>query len=371
MHKHLSFLIPLAVLMIAACTPVIGEDDVSLSIGLDGSVVLTSEVFELDLQVIFDDPEAEFAYSIDIVVSAPSGDDSVLTTLSLAGSGEHTVPLSIEEEGDFSIGAVLRNVDSDGVPIPDETVVSSTPVDVISVSEQDLSAKFQNPPQIWLLDEPFNSEIELSKELRALPLDLALQLDSSNGLVEFDRFSVAEDRETFELFSEEGYVQMRIAVLSGERELISSPAYDFEVLSSNAMVQKFFYDDRQIAQQSNGQETFDWIRDTAYPGIFNPTAEQVETLIAEFEDGQYTTTDPIWETVRENTRDFNPQPPESVKCFQVPMEWPPVPGRHFMFDYERNYTLWINGSQVGEGRDRGTRHLTFFDGRAYQWTYQC
>jgi hypothetical protein len=229
-----------------------------------------------------------------------------------------------------------------------------------------------DPPEIWLVDEPFTSEIVTSDDLSSVPVEIVLEKRDGVKGGDFVSFFELYDGDEFALFEEEEFIDVRISVLSGPRVLAVSDTYSLDVLTPEGMIQKFFYKEDQLVQDSDGEKLFEWIRDTSFPGIFDPSPEDIDQLVEDFENGGFFSAGSVYfETIRDNTANFDPSIPDNLQCFSLPEEWPPVPGKHFMFDYAINYSIWIGDSEVGSGSDRGTRHLTFYDGRAYQWSYVC
>ncbi len=370
MRFRLLFLVP--VLFISACTPVVDPDEVNLDIDMNGSVVLSGVPFELDINVVFDDPEKTVPYVLEIVTEPSASGNQVLASISLAGNHRGSVEIVLHDSGETLLWSQLRNVDREGIPLEGDSVSLSQALEVIAIDPGDASVDFSNPPEIWLVDEPFTSAIGLSDALESLPVEIILEKRNSRVEEDFNPFFVVQAGAAPKSFNAEEFVEMRVSVQSGPRVIAVSEPHAFEVLNPQGMIQKFFYEQGQVRQDGDPQKLFEWTRDTAFPGFFNPTPEQIDQLLVEFEDGFSSPSGAVYfETIRDNTPNFDPGLPDWVQCFSRPEEWPPVPGRHFMFDYDRRYTLWIGDTKIGEGSDRGTRHLTFYDGKAYKWSYVC
>lgn len=370
MRFRIFFLAPL--LLISACTPVVDPEEVELGVNLDGSVVLAGVPFELDIDVAFEDPEETVGYVLEIVSQSSESGEQVLASAELGGNHVGSVEVVVEQKGVSSVWSQLRNVDGDGVPLEGESVSRSDALEVFALDPSDADVGFENPPEIWLIDEPFTSAVDLSSELKSLPVEIVFEQRNSQVDEAFTTFFAVEEEIAPGSFEVEEFIEMRISVRSGPRVIAESNPHTFEVLSPQGMIQKFFYKEDQILDRRDPQEIFEWERDTSFPGFFTPTEEQIEQLLVEFEEGSNSPSGAIYfETIRDNTPNFDPSAAERFECYSVPEEWPPVPGKHFMFDYDRQYSLWIGDSKVGEGSDRGTRHLTFYDGKPYQWSYHC
>jgi len=349
--------------------PVIEAEEVSLEMNLDGEVVLVGEPFSIDIEVAFDDLDSKLGYFIEIYTGEIEPDIQVIASASLVGNHVGTFELSAPEAGEFSIQARLRNLQRDGSPRDGEPVTFTERVTVFAIDEINASVSLANPPEFWLVGEPFTSEVVLSDELMGLPVEVILRETVGGTARVFERFTAADERQDHATFPEEKPASLSISVLSGPRVLAVSDAYEFDVLSPEAMIQKFHYEDFNIARNGDAQALFEWFEKTTFPGIFNPTPDQVEGLIADFEDGRYTAMSYYFETIRDNTSNFHPEVPERFECFSIPDDWPPVPGRHFIFDYDRPF--YIGDSWSPAGTDRGSRHLTFYDGNFYRWSYVC
>ena len=370
MKFRILFFVPL--LLVSACTPVVDPDEVELGVNLDGSVVLAGQPFDVDIDVAFEDPEETVGYVLEIMSQSSESGDQILASMALGGNHDGVVEVVIQEKGDSSVWSQLRNVDRDGVPVEGEIVSRSDSLKLSALDPAAAEVGFENPPEIWLIDEPFTSAVDLSSELKSLPVEIVLEQRNSQVNEAFTTFFALEDGVTPKSFEDEEFVEVKISVRSGPRVIAESNPHTFEVLSPQGMIQKFFYKEDQILDRRDPQEIFEWERDTSFPGFFTPTQEQIEQLLVEFEDGSNSPSGAIYfETIRDNTPNFDPSAAERFECYSVPEAWPPVPGKHFMFDYDRRYSLWIGDSKVGEGSDRGTRHLTFYDGKPYQWTYHC
>lgn len=366
--RKIAFLLG-SVLLLTACAPVIEADDVSLSIAVEGGVVLVGEPFTLEVEVAFNGPVTSIGYVVEVFLQGSDPDTEALATASLAGNHVGSFEIEVREAGEAALQGRLRNIDRDGVPVDGDAVVVSQIVSVFAIEASLASVAFSHPPEFWLVDEPFTSEVVLSDALADLEPEVVLREADRGEVHEFDRFSASTERETYGVFAEEKAVNMIIEVMSGPRVLAQSELHSFDVLTPQAMVQKFEYQDFQMYQKGSAQEQFDWYVKTSFPGIFNPTAEQVEQLIADFEDGRYFASSYYFETIRDNSSSFNPQPSDRFVCFTLPDEWPPVPGKHFIYDYDRPF--YIGDGWNPAGSDRGSKHLTFFDGRFYRWWYVC
>lgn len=370
MRFRILFFVPL--LLISACTPIVKPDEVSLEIDLEGSVVLSGQPFELGINVIFEDPEETVSYVLEILSESSESDGEVLASLSLEGNHTGSVEIILDDDGETVLRSQLRNVDREGIPLDEESVSLSNAFEVVAVDAREASVGFLNPPEIWLVDEPFTSAVELSNQLKSLPVEIVLEKKKSQVDEGFSSFFVVEDGIPPKSFEAEEFIEMQISVRSGPRVIAVSDPHTFEVLSPQGMIQKFFYTEDQLRGKGDPQELYEWTRDTSFPGFFTPTQEQIDQLIVEFEDGFNSPSGAVYfETIRDNSLNFDPTGSERFECYSVPEEWPPVPGKHFMFDYDRRYSLWIGDTKVGEGSDRGTRHLTFYDGKAYKWSYVC